>query len=215
MQSEIIDINKIKNNKGQIPGLPANPRFIKDDSFKRLIKSIQDDPEMLDLREVIVYNHNNEYIAIMGNMRLRAMKELGYKNVNVKILPINTPVEKLRAYTIKDNVPFGENNYDLLANEWDVDELNEWGLDIPGVNDKNESGESDDGEIKFSKEIDLESNYIVLKFNTDIDWLYAKTILELPSTYSQRSNGKPWVKGIGRVVDGIDAFKKIKGENEN
>jgi hypothetical protein len=86
---------------------------------------------MLELRELIVYPIGEEkYVVIAGNMRLRAMKELGHKFAPCKILPKSTPVEKLRAYTIKDNVPFGENDFDVLANEWDHDELEQFGMDV-------------------------------------------------------------------------------------
>lgn len=126
-----IPLTKIKPNNGQIHGLPKNPRLIKDDRFEKLVKSIQDDPEMLELRELIVYPHEKEYIVIAGNMRLKAMQHLKYKDAPCKVLPENTPVEKLKAITIKDNVPFGENDWDSLSNEWDINELSDWGMEIP------------------------------------------------------------------------------------
>ena len=125
-------ISALKNNTGQIPGLPKNPRILKDYKFEKLKKSIQDDPEMLSLREVIAYDNGGELIVICGNMRLKALKELGIKEVPTKILPQDTPVEKLKAYTIKDNVGFGEHDWDALANEWDAKQLEDWGMDLPG-----------------------------------------------------------------------------------
>lgn len=124
-------ISALKNNTGQIPGLPKNPRILKDYKFEKLKKSIQDDPEMLSLREVIAYDNGGELIVICGNMRLKALKELGIKEVPTKILPQDTPVEKLKAYTIKDNVGFGEHDWDALANEWDANQLDNWGMDVP------------------------------------------------------------------------------------
>jgi hypothetical protein len=135
MKAQEIDIKLIVPNNGQVEGLPKNPRFIKDDRFKKLVKSIQDDPEMLALREVIVYPHDNKYIAICGNMRYRACLELKHKTVPCKVLPENTPPEKLRAYTIKDNVAFGNDDFDLLANEWDELELSDWGVVLPELPD--------------------------------------------------------------------------------
>lgn len=132
MQTQLVKIKDLKNNTGQIIGLPKNPRILKDDKFLKLKKSIEDDPEMLNLREVIAYDNNGELIVICGNMRLKALTELGIKEVPTKILPSNTTVEKLKAYTIKDNVSFGDHDWDLLANEWDVNELNDWGIDLPG-----------------------------------------------------------------------------------
>lgn len=131
MQTQLVKIKDLKNNIGQIDGLPKNPRILKDDKFIKLKKSLEDDPEMLELREVIAYDNNGELIVICGNMRLKALKDLGVKEVHTKVLPTETPIEKLKAYTIKDNVGFGEHDWEMLANEWDVGELAEWGLDIP------------------------------------------------------------------------------------
>ena len=131
MQTDKIKISKIRPNTGQIDGLPQNPRLLKDDRFHKLVKSIQDDPEMLDLRELIVVPKDGIYVVIAGNMRLRAMQELKMKEAPCKVLPVDTAIEKLRAYTIKDNVPFGEHDWSALANEWDGVELADWGLDLP------------------------------------------------------------------------------------
>jgi hypothetical protein len=138
-------------------------------------------------------------------MRLRAAKELNMKTLPVEMADDWTE-EQRREFIIKDNVGFGEWNYDELANDWDADKLNEWGLDVPGFEDE----EKTEGEIMFSNELDFESNYIVLKFSSDIDWIQAQSIFDLKSTYSKRANGKPWSKGVGRVVDGVDAIIKIK-----
>ena len=126
-----IKIADIEPNKGQIEGLPQNPRFIKDNRFKQLVKSIEDAPEMLDPRPLIVYPHEKKYVIIAGNMRFRACKELGYKELPCYVLPEETPTEKLREYAIKDNIGFGADDWDLLANEWDADELKEWGIETP------------------------------------------------------------------------------------
>jgi hypothetical protein len=131
MQAQLVKISKLKNNTGQIEGLPKNPRILKDDKFKKLVNSIQQDPEMLQLREVIAYDYNKEFVVIAGNMRLKACKELGIKEIPTKILNQSTSIEKLKAYIIKDNVSFGENDWDELANNWDAEQLTEWGLDIP------------------------------------------------------------------------------------
>jgi hypothetical protein len=144
MQMQLVSINKLKNNNGQIEGLPKNPRLLKDDKFKKLVKSIQDDPEMLELREVIAYDNNGELIVIAGNMRLKACQEVGIKEIPTKILPKETSVEKLKAYTIKDNVAFGEHDWEELANSWDVEQLTEWGLDIPNFDSTVLEAEEDD-----------------------------------------------------------------------
>lgn len=128
-----LPISSIELNKGQVEGLPKNPRFIRDERYKALVKSIKDAPEMLHLRELLVYPHGDKYVVIGGNMRLRACKELGMESVPCKVLPQDTPVEKLREYTIKDNNGFGQDDWDLLANEWDAEELTDWGLELPDI----------------------------------------------------------------------------------
>ena len=130
MQSKLIKISQLKNNTGQIEGVPKNPRILKDDKYKKLVKSIQEDPEMLELREVIAYDNDGELVVIAGNMRLKACKEAGLDEVPTKILPTDTPADKLKRYTIKDNNSFGEWSYDDLANEWDVEELEDWGIEV-------------------------------------------------------------------------------------
>lgn len=130
MNTQNIPISKLQCNEGQVEGLPRNPRFIKDERFEKLKKSLQDDPEMLELRELIVYPHGNKFVVIGGNMRLRAAKQLGFKDMPCKVLPEDTPIEKLKAYTIKDNNAFGNDDFDLLANEWDVEFLEECGFEF-------------------------------------------------------------------------------------
>jgi hypothetical protein len=191
-----VNISEIKTN-------PNNPRVIKDDKFKKLVKSIQDFPEMLNIRPIVV---NSDMIVLGGNMRLKACREAGLKEIPI-IYADNLTEEQEKEFIIKDNIGFGEWNWDELE-DWNQIDLENWGLDLPEKKEKQE-----DGEIIFSTELDFESNYIVLKFTTDIDWIYAKGLFELDSTYSMRQNGKPWSRGVGRVVDGIKAIEKIKNEN--
>ena len=127
-----IDIRNLEVNKGQIEGLPKNPRFIRDERFEALKKSIEDAPEMLALRELLVYPHEGKYVVIGGNMRLRACTDIGYKEVPCKVLDPGTPVEKLREYVIKDNEAFGQTDWDILKSDWDADELTEWGMELGG-----------------------------------------------------------------------------------
>lgn len=155
METTLVKISTLKHNTGQIEGLPKNPRFIKDEKYEKLLNSLRDDPEMLQLRELIAYDNSGEIVVICGNMRLRGLKELGVKEVPVKILPTETPVEKLRAYTIKDNVGFGEDDMDLLANEWDRDQLEAWGMDLPAMEIVEEELEEDEYEIPDEIETDI------------------------------------------------------------
>lgn len=126
-----IDIKKIHQNKGQIEGLPANPRKISKEHLHKLVESIKENPEMMGLREILVVEDPNKadnYIVIGGNMRLTALKKLDYKTAPVKIIKDAT-IEQLKAYIIKDNVSGGEWDEELLKQDWDIDQLNDWGLD--------------------------------------------------------------------------------------
>jgi len=120
MKTELLSINKIKSN-------PNNPRIIKDDKFHKLVKSIKEFPKMLELRPIVV---NDDMIVLGGNMRLKACKEAGLKEIPV-IKASELTEEQQREFIIKDNVGFGEWDWDMLANEWDNEQLVEWGLDIP------------------------------------------------------------------------------------
>ena len=131
MIRENVNILIVHPNEGQIEGLPANPRIIKNERFDKLVKSIQDLPEMTEARDLLVYPYKDEYIVIGGNMRLRAYQQLGWKEVPCCILPEDMPVEKLREMVIQDNNPFGETDWNMIANEWDVEELKDWGVDLP------------------------------------------------------------------------------------
>ena len=105
----------------------SNPRIIKDRQMKRLIKSIQDFPEMTELRPIVVDENS---VILGGNMRYRAMQQLGYKQVEVVKVAGLTDEQK-REFIIKDNVPFGDWDWDELANSWDAEKLDNWGLDTP------------------------------------------------------------------------------------
>lgn len=140
-----IPLVKLKNNKGQIAGLPKNPRILKDEEYKTLLQSIKDDPEMLSLRELIVYPLNGGFVVIGGNMRLKALQELKYKSAPCKVLKPDTPVEKLRAFLIKDNVSAGQWDWDVIANEFDADQVQDWGVDIPAIKEpKSKKNDEDD-----------------------------------------------------------------------
>lgn len=134
MKTQNIALSKLHINTGQIKDVPKNPRFIRNERYKALLKSIEDDPEMLNLRELVAYDNNGELVVILGNMRYRAMKELGFKEAPVKVLPRETEAKKLRAYIQKDNIAFGQNDWDLLGNEWDVVELEDFGLECSFLN---------------------------------------------------------------------------------
>lgn len=155
MQAQSIKIYLLVSNTGQIPGLPKNPRLIKDEKYLKLIQSLKDDPEMLELRELIVFPFEGKYVVIAGNMRLKAMSELKYTDAPCKVLDAGTPVEKLKAYTIKDNIGYGDHAWDELQADWDVDKLGEWGLDIPAQFKVEPEAAEDDYEIPDTIETDI------------------------------------------------------------
>ena len=131
---KLVNINEVKPN-------PKNPRQIKDDKFKKLVKSIQEFPDMLNKRPLIVFTDvDNKYVVLGGNMRLKACKEVGIKEIPIIIADEWTEEQK-NEFLIKDNVGFGEWDWDSLANEWNVEKLDDWGLDVPIILD-------DDNELK-------------------------------------------------------------------
>lgn len=131
MKAEIVNINKVRSN-------PYNPRIIKDDKFQKLVKSIQEFPQMLEIRPIVV---NEDMIVLGGNMRLKACLEAGLKEIPI-IKASSLTEEQQKEFIIKDNVGFGEWDWNDLANNWDSEELEEWGLDIPGFNDVEDLGEN-------------------------------------------------------------------------
>lgn len=147
-QSVMLPLSKIESNKGQIEGLPKNPRLIRDGKFEILKKSIQDDPEMTALRELLVVEHDGKYVIIGGNMRFRAMQDLGIKEAPCKVIPADTDVEKLKAYTIKDNAGFGEWDWDDLANEWCDAPLSDWGVDVWEPSEEEEAQKEETPDVK-------------------------------------------------------------------
>jgi site-specific DNA-methyltransferase (adenine-specific) len=122
---------------------PSNPRIIKDDKFAKLVQSIKDFPQMLELRPIVI---NSDNIVLGGNMRLRACKEAGLKEVPVMRADDLTP-EQQAEFIIKDNVGFGEWDWDMLANQWDADKLNDWGLDVPDFEATKLEAEEDDFDV--------------------------------------------------------------------
>ena len=143
-QSVILPLAKLKPNNGQIPEVPANPRKINKTKFEQLKTSILDDPEMLSLREVLIYQHEGENVIIGGNMRYRALKALGYKEAICKIIAPETSAKKLRAIALKDNNNYGEFDMEMLANEWSREELDRFGIDLPPIADELKEDEAEE-----------------------------------------------------------------------
>jgi ParB-like chromosome segregation protein Spo0J len=122
LKTETVKIGEVKSN-------PNNPRIIKDDKFKKLVESVKTFPEMLNIRPIVV---NSDMVVLGGNMRLRACKEAGLKEIPIIKADTLTP-EQQSEFIIKDNVSGGEWDWDMLANEWNTEELSDWGLDVPNI----------------------------------------------------------------------------------
>jgi arsenate reductase-like glutaredoxin family protein len=186
-----VKISAIKANS-------KNPRVIKDDKFKKLVKSIQEFPEMLEKRPLVCYTDvDGKYVVLGGNMRLKAANEVGLKEIPI-VLADDWTQEQRDEFLIKDNVGFGEWNWDDLANEWDAEKLTDWGLDVwqsePDV-DYNILNEEEDGDdlqdilsnmtngVKKAIQIEFEAEHydeaaIIVKFWRERDAYIGGMILE-------------------------------------
>jgi len=145
MQVSKVKISEVKSN-------PKNPRLIKDDKFRKLVKSIQEFPQMLELRPIVVDENN---IVLGGNMRLKACKEAGLKEVYIVKAENLTELQK-DEFIVKDNVGFGEWDWDMLANEWDTEKLDEWGLDLPVDLSVQEVLEAEEDDYEVPNEINTD-----------------------------------------------------------
>ena len=166
---KVVKITEIKAN-------PNNPRILKDDKFRKLVTSIEKFPEMADVRPIVV---NMDMVVIGGNMRLRAMKEVGWKEAPVQM--VDWTEEQQKEFIIKDNLGYGEWDWDDLANNWDEQELTDWGLDIPnfdteGFADKNKELSLDDV---------TDSMTITLKYTEDEYHIVKDALLKLAATPEQ------------------------------
>jgi hypothetical protein len=156
MQVKKVKISEIKTN-------PKNPRLIKDDKFKKLVKSIQEFPQMLELRPIVVDENN---IVLGGNMRLKACIEVGLKEVYI-VQAADLTEEQKNQFIVKDNVGFGEWDWDVLANEWEAVKLEEWGLDVWQLNMDNDFEDAEDiitNNEKYDHVDDIAVNYL----NSDV-----------------------------------------------
>lgn len=167
---QTLPISKIKAN-------PNNPRTIKDDKFFKLVQSLKDLPEMAKVRPVVV---NQDMVVLGGNMRLKAMKEAGWKEVPVEI--VDWDEDKQRQFIIKDNVGYGEWDWDILANEWDAEQLDDWGINIPLFNTDNDYADK-------NKEIDVDNldGMMILKLNYTEEeyWRVKEALIKIAITPEQ------------------------------
>lgn len=187
-----LSVSLLDFNKGQLQGLPKNPRFFRDYRYEAMKKSIQDSPEMLELRELIVYPYpEGRFVVVCGNLRLRASRELGYKKLPCKILGKDTPPKKLREYASKDNVSFGENDKDIIENEWDKSELQDWGMEFAQEKPKDafkerfESMDDDTAIYPLIPKYDEKHELFIIQSSSEVDsnWLRERLNMQHMKSY--------------------------------
>ena len=210
-----IPISQLSENTGQIPDVPKNPRKITREKFDALCESIRKSPEMKVLDEIKVYPFNGRYVVISGNHRYKAYKKLGWVNVLCKVLPEDTPKEKLREYVMKENMHYAEND-DALLNQWNLKELADWRVPVKIKSKK----AKEMPEVEFTQILSESHNYIVLYFDDEVDWLQAQTLFELKpvrllSTKRGEDNIRAKRTAIGRVLRGVDAISRLLSKNRS
>jgi ParB-like chromosome segregation protein Spo0J len=155
MKTKIVKISDVKIN-------PNNPRLIKDDKFAKLVQSIKDLPQMLDIRPIVV---NSDMVVLGGNMRLKACKEAGLKQVPI-IIADNLTEDQQREFLIKDNVSGGEWDWQIIANDWDPQQLNEWGLNVPTFETQDYSDRNEEIDIdSLDSEMIIKLKYTEEEYN--------------------------------------------------
>ena len=158
MNSRKIAISLLRQNTGQIPGLPANPRTWTQQAIDQLAVSIKETPELFDARPIVVYPQGDYFVILAGNLRYDACRQIGLKTVPCIVLPPDCPVTTLGQIVLKDNGEFGSWNAGLLANDWADLPLEQWGVDTPKFEDfSGKNQEIDPG--KFSENIVLKLKY--------------------------------------------------------
>ena len=208
-----IPISMLSENTGQIPDVPKNPRKITKEKFDALCESIRNSPEMKVLDEIHVYPYNGRFVVISGNHRYKAYKKLGWVNVLCKVLPEDTPKEKLREYVMKENMHYAEND-DALLNQWNLKELADWRVPVKIKSKK----QKEMPEVEFTQVLDESHNYIVLYFDNEVDWLQAQTLFDIKpvrllSTKKGENNVNGQKIGVGRVLRGVEVINRLLKEN--
>jgi hypothetical protein len=186
-----------------------NPRELTKKQYEDLKNSLTE----FGMVEPILVNINKDRkdIVIGGHQRLRIWSELG--NEIIPCVELDLTIEAEKELNVRLNKNGGQWDWDALANNFEGEDLIDWGFDADDVlKELTEEDAEEEPEVKFSEYIGEANNYIVLSFDNEIDWLSAMTHFELESVSAKRSNGKPWSKGIGRVVNGGKYLNKISND---
>ena len=216
MERKEIDVSLITPNKGQVQGLPRNPRLVKKERYEATRRSIEESPEMLELRELIVVEYmDGKYVVVCGNLRLRACKELGYKTVPCKVLPADTPAKKLREYASKDNINYGENDKDIIANEWAKyqSELANWGMEFeqPKPKDKFrerfEAMDNDSAVYPLIPKYDEKYELFIIQSSNEVDSNWLREVLDMQHMRSYKT-GKVSKSNVISIQDFREAITR-------
>lgn len=209
-----IDVSLITVNKGQVEGLPRNPRLVRKERYEATLKSIQESPEMLSLRELIVVEYmEGRYVVVCGNLRFRACKELGHKTVPCKVLPPDTPPAKLREYAAKDNISYGEDDKDIIANEWAQfqTELAGWGMEFEKPKEKDSFRErfeamgDDTAVYPLIPKYDERHELFVIESSSEVDSNWLREVLGMQRMRSYKT-GKISKSNVISVADFREAL---------
>lgn len=216
-KKSMIPIGLLDYNKGQLPGLPKNPRFFRDYRYEAMKKSISESPEMLELRELIVYPYSDgRFLIVCGNLRFRACKELKYKELPCKVLDADTDVRKLREYATKDNVSFGENDSDVMINEWDKAELAGWGVEfapekpVDEFKDRFDSITDENAVYPLVPKYDERHELFIIQSGSEVDsnWLRERLGMQRMKSYKTGKIGKSNVVDVKDVRIALEGDKK-------
>jgi ParB-like chromosome segregation protein Spo0J len=205
MEAKLVKISAIRPN-------PENPRTIKNSKFYKLVNSIKQFPQMMELRPIVV---NSNMVVLGGNMRLKACKEAGMTEVPVVVAENLTP-EQQQEFIIKDNVSFGDWDAEMLANEWDLNKLLDWGLGatdlaIKEIEEMRDEEEDDEDCIyPIAPRMSEKHDYVMIVADNEIEYSYLKTFFGL----SDQKDYKSTKVGQGRVVT-FEEFKKIVDERNS
>jgi len=206
MNTTNIPLSKLKAN-------PTNPRVLRDEKFAKLKQSITDFPDMLNYRAIVaVTDTDGKYMVLGGNMRLRALQDLKIKEAPV-MLADHWTEEQRREFIIKDNVGFGEWDWDQLANEWDAGKLEAWGLDVDRDIDASEEG--DDIKVDKSLQVLPKHEYIIVYADAESDeWEELKSLLKCKTVRQGGckigSTSDKATTGMERVFN-VETFKERLG----
>ena len=204
MKTETVKIGNVKSN-------PNNPRVIKDDNFRKLVNSIKEFPKMLKIRPIVV---NDDMIVLGGNMRLKACKEAGLKEVPI-IKASDLTEDEQRQFIIKDNVSGGEWDWDMLTSDWDTEKLEEWGLEVPIEDKIDELEEGEEIEIEQSLQVIPKKEYVIIMADEDSsEWDELRTIFKCKTVRQGGckvgSTSDKVTTGLERVFD-LKTFKERVG----